>query len=377
MKRSRRAQLLMALSGALAVLLLASCVAPQFYTHTEIEALLSERYGLSFTVGEPRAEGDNTRIYPAACAEYPDLPFEAADVWSPPGWHSGGDGVPPLPHGANHSLRDSLRAASWNRYAVPLLALYGVKGLEIAPANRFWGVDYFADGATEYRILLADDIDAHTDQLDTLLRRLDSLPGFREAAPEPAGRYPSYGVPVSMTVADGIGNTAEHLRLTVGHGYGEQELAEALATLRRTVRNNLKREMERAGAVQAALDRAEYPTIGSDFFYLSSEESGVFPAEGAFSVPATSEWSALSGLAEEADGTPKRKISISPSIHVAERSWYCATLPADECSTALRFCIDPETGAIWQYAPSGGGVFLIDTGAALPPGTLPIFAAAN
>lgn len=377
MKRSRRAQLLMALSGALAVLLLVGCAAPQFYTRTEIEALLSERYGLAFTVGEPRAEGSNTRIYPVVCAEYPDLPFEAADVWNPPGWHSGGDGVPPLPHGASHSLRDSLRAASWNRYAVPLLALYGVKGLEVAPESRFWGVDYFADGAAEYSILLSDDIDAHTERLDTLLRRLDSLPGFREAAPEPAGRYPSYGIPVSMTVADGIGNTAEHLRLTVGHGYGEQELAEALATLRRTVRNNLKREMERAGAVQAALDRAEYPTIGSDFFYLNSGESGVFPAEDAFSVPATSEWSALSGLAEEAGGTPKRKISISPAIHLAGRSWYCASLPADEGSTALRFCIDPETGAVWQYAPRGESVFLIDTGAALPPETLPVFAAAN
>ncbi len=352
------------------VLGFAGCSQPVFYSSSEIETLLAERYGLTFTVGDCRSADEDQRIYPVACVEFPELTFEAVDVRSPPGWSGGSGGVPPLPHGSSHALLDSFRTVSWNRYAAPLLAQYEIAGLEVPEAQRFYGVDYFSGAVREYPIRLADDPNVYIDELFALLTRLDSLPAFQTYRGDDSTDFPAYGIPVQLTVADGIGNTTEHLRLAVGYGYEKEELAELLAALRRTVRNNLKREMERSGVLACALERVESPAIGVDFYFLEDSDGLAFFRTCA-AVSPSGGWIVLAALVREARGSLPETFSVYPAGRFADTVWYCVAEPLhEEDGSPLRFCIAPETGAVWQYAPCRGDAFLVDTGSVLPPETL-------
>ncbi len=335
------------------------CMKGSFYTPQQIEAQLTARYGLHFTISLPISEGarQNERHYSASCAEVPQLKFEVLERWTPPGWSGGSNGVPPLPHGASHILLDSFRAAQWNRDAVPLLAQYGVYGLEVSHEQRFYGVDYFGEAVQAYSIYLAEDLDSHTEQLYNLLSTLSTLPAFQSCAMQE--QFPDYGIPIVMTAADGIGNTTERLRLAAGSGWTRDSLRERLDSLRRTVRNNLKREMERAGIAAPVLAQTDFPAIGRDFFYLSGEQNNIF---SGVSIPfqPSEEWDELRSLLQ------KNKFYAYPPAEILGNRYFCISAGEATQENACMLCIDAETGMIWQYGSRMEHAFLVSTGCILP-----------
>lgn len=157
-------------AGVLALLLARLYVRP-FYPEWRICGILEERYGCGVTLQRQPGER-NERLYRAVCEAWPEVEFTVQEVWYEGCW----DSLLPIWHFPRHAVTDYLRAAAWNRYAVPILAEYGLEAPE-AGAMQVYNGQLADDGIL---IPLGTDLDALAADVAEAAGRIREAPVFSD-----------------------------------------------------------------------------------------------------------------------------------------------------------------------------------------------------
>lgn len=159
-----------AAAGVLALLLARLYVHP-FYPEWRVCSILEERYGCGVAVQRQPGE-KNERLYRAACETWPEVEFTVREVWYEGSW----DSLLPIWHFPRHAVTDYLRAAAWNRYAMPILAEYGLEAPEAGMMQAYNG-QLADDGIL---IPLGTDLDVLAADVAEAIERIREAPVFSD-----------------------------------------------------------------------------------------------------------------------------------------------------------------------------------------------------
>ncbi|MCI8419178.1 MAG: hypothetical protein HFF79_01550 [Oscillospiraceae bacterium] len=226
-RRIALAALAAIVTGVLALLLARLYVHP-FYSERRLCSLLEERYGAAFAVRRMPDEGEG-RVYQAVCSAWPELELSVRDVWYDGTW----DSLFPVWHFPRHAVVDTLRAAAWNRYAVPILAEYGWEGAETGEWAQF---NEFGD---ESGVVIPGDadLDGIAAELAEAVGRIREAPVFSDLL-ERGERIGYWAVPVLL--ADGECRVRGTFRLDTD--WTEEEVRAELRKLAERLEKRLARQ---------------------------------------------------------------------------------------------------------------------------------------